>query len=145
MTSHESLVQIPFASFDVPSHAVDVSSVAGQRDRELVPLRAADRADHHGSRTRPTEQVADAHQESGCAVGPTEEAGTAGTGRRIVTDPVLDVVLVHAGLHENLSVPVHRAGIGERARWLEFDVALPLEDLAALVKPSGEATRVDIA
>src|ERR1700712_1998736 len=114
MTSHESLVQIPFASFDVPSHAADVSLVVGQRDRELVPLRAADRADHHGPRARPTEKVADAHQESGCSVWPTEEAGPAGTGRTFVTDPVLDVVLVHTRLDENVPVPVHRPGIGER-------------------------------
>src|ERR1700712_3925091 len=134
MRSYRSRDRLPFASFDAPALAGGVDVVIRLPYPQIRPLRPAERTDHHRTRTGPTEEASDAHQQPACAVRRSQERRGALPRRVLVAHPVLDVVLVDAGLDEHVAVPLHRPDVWERPRWFEVDVAVPLEHVAALVK-----------
>jgi hypothetical protein len=57
---------------------------------------------------------------------------------------MFDVVRVRADFDQHARLPAHPPGIGERARRLDVDEPLPLEDVTVLAESTGEAARVDV-
>jgi hypothetical protein len=57
---------------------------------------------------------------------------------------MFDVVRVYADFDQHARLPAHPPGIGERARRLDVDEPLPLEDVTVLAESTGEAARVDV-
>jgi hypothetical protein len=57
---------------------------------------------------------------------------------------MFDVILVHADFDKHARLPPHPPRVGDRARRLDVDEPLPLEDVVVLAEPTGEAPRVRV-